>query len=66
MSRQSLEGSGKTSLAELGFDDDPRAVGRVGRPEEIAAAICWLASPAAGFVNGTCLTVDGALLARLV
>jgi NAD(P)-dependent dehydrogenase (short-subunit alcohol dehydrogenase family) len=66
MSRQSLAGSGATSLAELGFDDDPRAVGRVGAPGEIAAAIQWLASPAAGFVNGTCLTVDGALLARLV
>jgi len=38
----------------------------VGAPEEIAAAIVWLASPEAGFVNGTCLTVDGALLARLV
>jgi NAD(P)-dependent dehydrogenase (short-subunit alcohol dehydrogenase family) len=66
MSRQSLAGSGATSLAELGFDDDPRAVGRVGAPAEIAAAILWLASPAAGFVNGTCLTVDGALLARLI
>lgn len=66
MSRQSLAGSGTTSLAELGFSDDPRAVGRVGAPAEIAAAIVWLASPTASFVNGTCLTVDGALLARLI
>jgi NAD(P)-dependent dehydrogenase (short-subunit alcohol dehydrogenase family) len=66
MSRQSLGGTGATTLAELGFDDDPLAVGRVGAPAEIAAAILWLASPAASFVNGTCLTVDGALLARLI
>lgn len=66
MSRQSLAGTGASTLAELGFDDDPHAVGRVGAPDEIAAAILWLASPAASFVNGTCLTVDGALLARLI
>lgn len=66
MSRQSLAGTGAATLAELGFVADPLTVGRVGAPAEIAAAILWLASPAASFVNGTCLTVDGALLARLI
>jgi NAD(P)-dependent dehydrogenase (short-subunit alcohol dehydrogenase family) len=33
--------------------------GSLARPEEIAAAICWLASPEASHVNGTTLTVDG-------
>jgi 3-oxoacyl-[acyl-carrier protein] reductase len=40
-------------------------VGRVGRPADIAAAVLYLASPAAGYVTGQTITVDGGLLARL-
>jgi NAD(P)-dependent dehydrogenase (short-subunit alcohol dehydrogenase family) len=36
---------------------------RVGRPEEVAAAVVWLCSEAAGFVTGTTLTIDGGKLA---
>lgn len=32
---------------------------RAGRPQEAAAAIAWLASPDASYVNGAVLTVDG-------
>jgi glucose 1-dehydrogenase len=35
--------------------------GRLGKPEEIAAAISWLASPEAEYVVGTTLFVDGGM-----
>jgi 3-oxoacyl-[acyl-carrier protein] reductase len=36
-----------------------RAIQRVGRPEEVAAGILFLASPDASYVTGTALTIDG-------
>ncbi len=35
------------------------SVGRFGRPEEIASAVAFLASPESAFINGESLTVDG-------
>jgi glucose 1-dehydrogenase len=37
--------------------------GRFGEPEEIAAAVAWLASPEAEYVTGTTLFVDGGMTA---
>ena len=34
-------------------------MGRLGRPDEIAQAAVYLATPAAEFVTGTCLVIDG-------
>jgi NAD(P)-dependent dehydrogenase (short-subunit alcohol dehydrogenase family) len=39
-------------------------MGRLGRPAEVAQAIAWLISPAASFVTGAALAVEGGLLAR--
>jgi len=36
-------------------------MGRMGTPEEVASAAVFLASPAASFISGTNLIVDGAL-----
>lgn len=39
------------------------ALGRYGRPEEVAAGVVFLASPAASFITGTELTIDGGVIA---
>jgi NAD(P)-dependent dehydrogenase (short-subunit alcohol dehydrogenase family) len=39
-------------------------IGRAGKPEEIAAAVLWLASPAASFVTGQTLALDGGFTAQ--
>ena len=39
-------------------------IGRLGRPEEIAAAVLWLCSPGASLVIGHALAVDGGYTAR--
>ena len=51
-----------------GFEDFLRSAvpaGRWATPEDIAPAVLFLVSPAAGFVNGQTLAIDGGLLARM-
>jgi NAD(P)-dependent dehydrogenase (short-subunit alcohol dehydrogenase family) len=38
-------------------------IGRMGRPEEIAAAVLWLCSDQASYVTGLAAAVDGGLTA---
>lgn len=39
-------------------------VNRLGRPEEVANAIVWLASDESSFVTGECLRVDGGMVVK--
>ena len=43
---------------------DAQPIGRLGTPEEVAAAIVWLCSDEASFVTGQAFPVDGGFVAR--
>lgn len=66
-------GSTLTPMMEKSIGGDPERqklmdstvpMGRMGRPEEIAAAAVWLCSDAASFVSGESMAVDGAAVCR--
>ncbi len=48
------------SIAEVKREmEEEIPAGRISEPEEVAAAIAFLATPAAGYINGINLPVDG-------
>ena len=52
-------------LADADYLDEVIArtpMGRVGEPEEVAAAVAFLCLPASGYVTGECIAVDGGFL----
>lgn len=62
MGNQELTGSSGTVIKAL---IDGSAAGRIGTPEDIAAAVEFLLSPTASFITGTDLLVDGGVTAAV-
>lgn len=63
-----------TPMLVAGFEGRPEALaalkayhpaGRLGQPEEVAAAALYACSDAAGFLNGSCIDLSGGISARL-
>ena len=50
----------------LGEMEKACSMGRLGRPEEIAAIIGFLSSEAAGYINGATLYADGGLMSASI
>lgn len=55
---------GEDDLSDADHAQHP--VGRVGRPEDVAAMVTYLLSPAAAFVTGANITVDGGMTRKMV
>jgi NAD(P)-dependent dehydrogenase (short-subunit alcohol dehydrogenase family) len=47
-------------------DHAQHPAGRVGRPDDVAALVAWLASPEAGFMTGANLPLDGGMTRKMI
>jgi NAD(P)-dependent dehydrogenase (short-subunit alcohol dehydrogenase family) len=63
----------RTPMSEKLLGGDPererkiaalQPIGRIGTPEEVAAAVVWLCSDAASYITGHALPIDGGLVAK--
>lgn len=47
-------------------DHAQHPAGRIGRPEDVAALVAWLAGPEAGFVTGQNFVLDGGMTRKMI
>lgn len=62
--RQDIESSDKTVDELLALWGQAHPLGRIGRPEEVANVVLFLASDRASFMTGADVTVDGGMMAK--
>ncbi|MBP1960958.1 glucose 1-dehydrogenase [Paenibacillus aceris] len=56
----------ESSFVHTEADKMQHPIGRVGKPEDIAAACLYLASDKAGFITGQNLTIDGGMTVKMI
>lgn len=58
--------SARTSPTHRDIDNRQHPAGRVGRPQDVAGLVCYLASDAAAFITGQQFVVDGGMTRKMI
>ena len=66
LARKGAEASGKTADEIMNGFASSNPTGRIGKPEELAAIIAFLASEKAAYITGASIPVDGGLVKALI
>ncbi|MEL7264614.1 MAG: SDR family oxidoreductase, partial [Planctomycetota bacterium] len=58
-----IESDMTAELGEVVMEEVRKSIpaARIGKPEDVAAAVLFLASPAAGYITGQTIVIDGGM-----